>query len=586
MPKMCGIKKTEQVQLNVETVEKEAGVVIYKCSFAVEENAVKEAQENGYTELTWIFPYLDCAGVWHPNCGADRSINADWDAYFRSMTASSAPIMTLFSEDGRNRYTVGLSETKEIIEFRAGIHEEDGTVLLQVKVPDAYVLRTGTYELEIRMDQRDIPFYESIASVANWWETDCGITPIDPAEATREPVYSTWYSYHQNLTDKEIEKECQLASEIGFKTVILDDGWQTDDNNRGYAFCGDWEVSKNRFPDFRGHIEKVHNMGMKYMIWYSVPFLGCKAEKWDEFKDKLLFYADSMEAGVLDPRYPEVRQYLVDTYVRGMKAWGLDGFKLDFIDQIIARKDTPEYNDKMDIRGVQDALDQLMIQIYAAISEELPEVMVEFRQRYIGPNMRRYGNMFRVTDCPNSAIRNRVGIVDLRMLSGSTTVHSDPLMWHPEEAPELAAIQIISSIFATVQISVKLEDSTEEMREMLKFWVEFMREHKDLLQKAPIRPEEPHNLYPVVWTADGEEAIGAVYTMNRVIVLPEDAKSYIVLNGTKATRILLESEIDGTYEIVVKDCKGTVTETKTVEGSLDVFAVNVPVSGQIYITRK
>lgn len=418
------------------------------------------------------------------------------------------------------------------------------------------------------------------------WETDCGIIPIDPTEATREPVYSTWYSYHQNLTDKEIEKECQLASEIGFKTVILDDGWQTDDNNRGYAFCGDWEVSKNRFPDFREHVEKVHNMGMKYMIWYSVPFLGCKAEKWDEFKDKILFYADSMEAGVLDPRYPEVRQYLVDTYVRGMKEWGLDGFKLDFIDQIIARKDTPEYNDKMDICGVQDALDQLMLQIYAAISKELPEVMVEFRQRYIGPNMRRYGNMFRVTDCPNSAIRNRVGIVDLRMLSGSTTVHSDPLMWHPQETPELAALQIISSIFATVQISVKLEETTEKMKKMLKFWVDFMREHKDLLQKTQIRPEEPHNLYPVVWVIGNKQAIGAVYTMNRVIALPEDAQSYIVLNGTKATRILLESEVNGTYEIVVKDYKGTVTETKIVEGSLDVTAVYVPVSGQIYITRK
>lgn len=105
---------------------------------------------------------------------------------------------------------------------------------------------------------------------------------------------------------------------------------------------------------------------------------------------------------------------------------------------------------------MSDALDQLMLRFMLQFPKNCRR-SGRVRQRYIGPNMRRYGNMFRVTDCPNSAIRNRVGIVDLRMLSGSTTVHSDPLMWHPQETPELAALQIISSIFATVQISVKLE---------------------------------------------------------------------------------------------------------------------------------
>lgn len=577
------IKKTDYLETKMDVIERQKDVFIFKCRFSMNEN---EAEANGCSEFTWVFPYLDCAGVWHPSCGFNRSINADWSGYYKSMTASSAPVMALFSEDGRNRYTVAVSEAKEIIEMKPGIHEEDGTVLLQIKVPEAYAAVTGKYELEVLIDRRDIPFYESIADVSKWWETDCGLTPIEPVESAREPVYSTWYNYHQELKDGEIEKECQLASEIGFKTVILDDGWQTDDNNRGYAFCGDWEVSKNRFPDFRGHIQRVHDMGMKYMIWYSVPFLGCKAKKWEQFKDKILYYADSMGAGVLDPRYPEVREYLVETYVKGMRQWNLDGFKLDFIDEIIAEKSTPQYNDKMDFQSVQEALNCLMLQVYEAISKENPKVMIEFRQRYIGPNMRRYGNMFRVTDCPNSAIRNRVGIVDLRMLSGTTAVHSDPLMWHLEEAPELAAIQIISSIFSTVQISVKLQDSTEEIRKMLCFWVEFMRKHKDLLQKEQLRPEEPHNLYPIVWTVGKEQAIGAVYTKNRVITLPKEVNDYIVLNGTKGTRMILESEAAGNYEVEVKDCMGEVTATFSHEGTMELYSVKAPVSGQIYIKRK
>lgn len=578
---MPEIKKGDYIEAEIDVTERIGDSFVFRCRFTGKENA---AEAKGYSELTWVFPYLDCAGVWQPNCGFDRSIDADWSGYFKSMTASSAPVMTIFSEDGKNRFTVACSEAKERMEMRAGIHEEDGTVLLQIRIPDAYAA-AGTYELDIWMDKRDIPYYESIAEVSKWWETDCGLVPVAPVESTRDPVYSTWYSYHQNLSDVQIEKECRLASEIGFKTVILDDGWQTDDNNRGYAFCGDWEVSENRFPDFRGHIAKVHDMGMKYMIWYSVPFLGCKAEKWDDFKDKCLYYADSMEAGVLDPRYPDVREYLVETYLQGMRRWNLDGFKLDFIDQIIEGKDTPAFDDAMDFKGVQEALDRLMIQIYEALSKENPDVMIEFRQRYIGPNMRRYGNMFRVTDCPDSAIRNRVGTVDLRLLSGTTTVHSDPLMWHLKETPELAAIQIISSIFSTVQISVKLEESSKEMIRMLRFWVEFMKEHRDLLQKEQICPQEPHNLYPVVQTVSKDKAVIAVYTENKVITLPAEVDDYMILNGTKGTRMILETESAGDYEIVVKDCMGEVKDTFFYGGKMELLPVKVPAAGQIYVKR-
>lgn len=193
--------------------------------------------------------------------------------------------------------------------------------------------------------------------------------------------------------------------------------------------------------------------------------------------------------------------------------------------------------------------------------------------------------MFRVTDCPNSAIRNRVGTVDLRMLSGMTAVHSDPLMWHPGEAPELAAIQIISSIFSAVQISVKLGDSTEEMKKMLRFWIAFMKKYREPLQKGQLRPQEPHNLYPVVWTAGKEQAICAVYAENRVITLLEDAKEYILLNGTKGKRMVLESGDSGTYEILVKDCMGEVTDSFRHRGRMELLSVQVPVAGQIYIWR-
>ena len=67
--------------------------------------------------------------------------------------------------------------------------------------------------------------------------------------------------------------------------------------------------------------------------------------------------------------------------------------------------------------------------------------MIEFRQPYIGPLMRKYGNIFRAGDCPNSALENRVRTTDLHILSGTTAVHSDMIMWHYEDQVEIAAFQ-------------------------------------------------------------------------------------------------------------------------------------------------
>ena len=187
----------------------------------------------------------------------------------------------------------------------------------------------------------------------------------------------------------------------------------------------------------------------------------------------------------------------------------------------------------MDFESVQEALDCLMSTVYERLSAKSGDIMIEFRQGYIGPNMRRYGNMLRVADCPDSAIRNRVGTVDLRLLSGRTAVHSDPLMWHEDEAPEAAAIQIISSIFSTPQISVKMKALTPEMREMLRFWLGFMGENRALLQEQSICALEPHNLYPVVWTQKDGRAITAVYSGNRILRIPEGVADWMVLNGTK-----------------------------------------------------
>ena len=157
------------------------------------------------------------------------------------------------------------------------------------------------------------------------------MTPAEVPDFAKDAMYSSWYSFHQDLTDKSIEKECEGAKKCGFKSIIVDDGWQTDVVGEGYSACGDWEVAQSKIPDMAEHVKRVHDIGLKYILWFSIPFVGYKSKNWDKFKNKILYKIDRLSAGILDPRYPDVREFLIKTYENALKNYDLDGFKLDFI---------------------------------------------------------------------------------------------------------------------------------------------------------------------------------------------------------------------------------------------------------------
>ena len=329
------------------------------------------------------------------------------------------------------------------------------------------------------------------------------------------------------------------------------------------------------------HVERVHQIGMKYLVWFGVPFVGMKSPVWPRFAGKLLSFDENRSTGVLDPRYPEVRQYLKDTYISRVKEWNIDGLKLDFIDDFYARPESVEPKDGMDFLCVQEAVDRMMTEIITALKEIKPDFLIEFRQRYIGPNMRKYGNLFRVSDCPNDLISNRVGMVDLRLLCGDTAVHSDMLMWNPEESLENAAIQIENVLFATLQFSVLPSRLTSDQKKMVRFWLGFMAEHLELLQKAPIYAKYPQMLYPLVWTEKDGQAVYALYAENMAVELDTGTLSKImVVNANHGKTVLLRLNQPGMFDVTVQDCMGQVVsqEKRNLES---LCSIETPVGGII-----
>lgn len=546
-------------EYKIENLPEESGERCRCVEFLYDAGAEKGSERRITIEFS--FPILDICGRWFPTCGFDRALKADWFPAVESMTSISAPVICFYNGNGDNRYTIALSEIKQRLTMQFGVHEEDGTMLCRTEILLPEGLFWQSYQLKIRESVKCEPYWMAISRVNDWWQRECGLEFMKVPDAARQPLYSFWYSKHQNVDAENVERESRLAAEMGFSAIIVDDGWQTDDDHRGYAFCGDWEPSVNKFPDFPAHVRTVQDMGLKYLMWFSVPYLGKHTKAWARFHDKLLCYDEFQRAGVLDLRYPQVREYLKNIYCRAISEWKIDGLKLDFIDEFYLRPESPQFCQGMDYADVQEALDVFLTDVMRTLKKLRPDILIEFRQRYVGPQIRKYGNLLRVADCPGSAISNRVGIVDLRLLSGNTAVHSDMLMWHKDEKPEDAALQVISCLFGTVQISVELENITEEMKAMLLFWTSFMREHVKLLQLAQIQPQEPENLYPQVQAEDETARIIVQYSRGRVVDICGTKKEIYYIHGTKEEEVCIRLPEQGTVHCQVMNCMGkTVLE--------------------------
>lgn len=551
----------------------------------------KEEPENGVYEYTyeipesekeetlWVEWYEDVTntvGCWYPDCGYVRAYGADWQRRRTTSLSVSAPVYCLYDQRGNNCITIALSEAVRETEWKIGVHEEDGRFLFQCKIH----MGRGRSEVKLYINEGKTVYSRVLGKVQTWWKDGCGIVPAIVPEAAKMPFYSTWYSYHQNMEEKQLERECELAAQMGFKGIIVDDGWQTDDNHRGYAFCGDWKPSETKFPHMREHVAYVHFLGMKYMLWVSIPFIGKNSGIWKKFSDKLLEYQEEMNAGVADIRYKEVREYLMEQYVDLVKNYDLDGLKMDFIDEFHEGAATPEYNGNMDFRDVQDALEHMMVQLYEKLRELKPDILIEFRQKYVGPYIRKFGNILRVDDCPMSQLSNRVGLVDLRILSGDTAVHSDMVMWNKAEEPEGVAIALQHCFFGSLQLSVRLEECRQEVLEVIRYYMELAQEWFEARLEGELAAEHPEHLYPVVYGEKENRAVVGVYEEDQVICVKENWTEALILNANKGNSLYLDLMQTSGKKAVIRDCKGAVVKTlkKLQEG---LIKIEIPAGGMV-----
>ena len=524
--------------------------------------------------LSFRVPAINVRGVWKSHSLLSKRLQADWELdHLNSRVSVDAPVVCVFTHDDRNFLTFALQDAVNLATMNAIIREEDGFIYGFIQLLKEPTESSARYTTEIRVDFRQLHFSETLQAVGDWWRQT--YPPLKTPVSCYFPIYSTWYSYHQDLDPAVLLEECRLAFEKGYRTIIVDDGWQTEDNNRGYDFTGDWEP--DRIPDMRQFVSQVHELGMKFMMWYSVPFCGKKSAAYKRFKGRFLT-ENHRWAPVFDPRYPEVRSYLISKYVQAVEQWDMDGLKLDFIDDFKVYPETDLALDpKRDFTSVNQAVYQLLKEIVEALQSVKSELMIEFRQQYTGPAVRQYGNMIRAFDCPHDGVTNRVRTADIKLLGDQVATHSDMITWNYQEPVQCAALQLACSIFSVPQISVRFKELPTEHVDMIGFYTQYWLNNQQLLMKGQFKPHDPLLNYPIVTVSNSQKTIVGWYHPTTV-VLPLTPEVDLV-NGTLNEEIVLKVENPGSFSLQVWNCMGEEVDNHDMELSSGLIALKVPPVG-------
>ncbi len=566
---------SDRFDATMRTVERDGIITVTLCA------ACKSTPAPLRLELDWQIDNIGTHLCWHPNAETSKRIRPNWGGLAVSNAMFSAPVHCNVAYNDRNRMTIACSDAKNRVEILSGVIEENAKLSNRVVICMEYAV--STYTAEVRIDTRDLPFYQCISDVADWWASHDGYEPTPVPDAARRPVYSSWYSFHRQIDIPRILDECRYYKALGCESIIIDDGWQTDDNGRGYDYCGDREPPPAKIPDMKAFVDAVHETGMKFILRYSVPFVGSHTRAMDRFRDKLLKPSGIGSSGVPDPRYPEVREYLIGCYQRAMIDWGLDGFKLDFIDSF-SQSDT--IRDGMDCVSVYDGVDRLMKDVIATLRALNPEVLIEFRQCYIGPLMRTFGNMLRASDCPNDSYTNRSRILALRMTAGRTAVHSDMVMWNYRESAEEAAFQLTNILFAVPQISVLHNAMPSDHRKMVAHYLGLWTRYRNVLLDGDMLYKEYTADFSYVSARLGDTQVGAVYA-GQIAYLEVPTGEIVLVNATMNRRILLDAAYQSRYTYTVTDCCGSETACGICDVGYDMNmpGIEVPVNGVVRLTR-
>jgi alpha-galactosidase len=409
-----------------------------------------------------------------------------------------------------------------------------------------------------------------------------GVVSVD---TTNVPVFSTWYPMHRNIPLENITRELDSLKTYHFKSVLVDDGWQALVKMKidtAYLY------EENSFKTMNLFKQKCLSMGLPLYLWYSYPFMGGNPVVLKKFDGKYIRYRAPRQMYVLDPRYADVRKYLVSTYANFLNAWQFDGYWFDFLKGFYPKEGAIIDEDKgRDFVSIDLAVDTLYAAMEARLKAIKPNIFMGQVFPVVGPNLVSYQNFLTGFVGVENTQVVREKMVNNRLLYGKYTPFMEVVAINPRESAEDIARKLQSVLFGNPYLSFYVSTLPEESKQTIKFWLEYWKKNYSVIFDGNFEPFQVSRFYPAIRVDNEQKTIYMVsedYTIN----LPATLNKTIDVINSKVTGniqfMLSRPGVQYNYEIF--NCKGASTEKGILKSKgKNLFDVVVPTAGFIRITQ-
>ncbi|MBO1306076.1 alpha-galactosidase [Enterococcus sp. 669A] len=204
---------------------------------------------------------------------------------------------------------------------------------------------------------------------------------IHPAwkNKARPVLINSWEMTYYDVNEALIKQLIDSASELGFETVVLDDGWYSK-RNSSKTSLGDWAVDGEKFPNgIKPLVEYAKEKGLGFGIWFEPEMISPNTKLIQQHPDWVMRSANyepilGRSQLVLDLTNPDVQQFIIHTLSQAIEDFGVNYVKWDMnrhlTDPFSQRGDFPafEYGHRY-MLGLYRIID--------ALTSTYPEVLFE-----------------------------------------------------------------------------------------------------------------------------------------------------------------------------------------------------------------
>lgn len=594
MPKLFGAEPDDKYIFNKSKIRIEGTLTPFEATVDIKDQGLNKYILSIYLHSTYAaappafsisvkFPKDKINQIWNSKTWSNKSYFT-LPSYDRA--AAGFSIISGLTINDQNQITFTCKDAYHAKFVSSNIREENDSVIFNLGFfeDNPPLSNLQDYQAEVLVDFRNVHFSKAIYDASSWFLADEFKQVVASIDTTNVPVFSTWYPMHRNIPLENITRELDSLRTFNFKSVLVDDGWQSLVKMKidtSYAYEEESYKTMNLFK------QQCSEMGLPLYFWYSIPFMGGNPVVLKKFEGKYIRYRAPRQMYVLDPRYAEVRKHLVSTYANFLNEWQFDGYWFDFLKGFYPREGAViEQDNGRDFVSIQLAVDTLYADMEARLKGIKPDVFMGQKFSVVGPNLVSYQNFLTGFVGVENARIVREKMVNNRLLYGKYTPFMEVVAINSREKADEIARKIQSVLFGNPYLSFYITTLPNESKQTIRFWLDYWQQNYKVIFEGSFEPMQVSRFYPVVKVENEQKIIYMLYedyTINLPIVLnsPIDV---INSKATEPVRFLLSKPgIQYNYEIF--NCKGISTEKNVIKGkSKNAFDLSIPAGGFVRIT--